>query len=98
MKDEFFKAISDQNRRKILFLLKKNTVMAAGEIAEHFDISKPSLSDHLKILRNADLITSEKKGQYIYYKLNTTVFEDVVSWILQLINKEEKNNEKSENL
>ncbi len=90
MNDSFFKAIADNNRRRILQLLKTNEVMSAGEIAEHFDISKPSLSDHLKILRNADLVAAEKKGQYIYYSLNTSVFQDMISWIMTLTKKEEK--------
>ncbi len=89
MKDEFFKAISDQNRRKILFLLKKHSSMSAGEIADHFDISKPSLSDHLKILRNADLVFSEKKGQFVYYSLNTTVFQDIINWLIEVIKMED---------
>ena len=88
MKDSFFKAIADGNRRKILLLLRKHSVLSASEISEHFDISKPALSEHLKILRNADLICAAKKKQFIYYSLNTTVFEDVVSWITDLLNKE----------
>jgi DNA-binding transcriptional ArsR family regulator len=90
MSDSFFKAIADANRRKILFLLKKRMEMSAGELAENFDISKPALSDHLKILKNADLIASDKRGQFIYYSLNTSVFEDVVSWIMNFINDKEE--------
>ncbi len=63
--------------------------MSAGEIATHFDISKPALSEHLKILKNADLITAIKKKQYIYYALNTTVFEDILAFISEIINKSE---------
>ena len=59
--DKVFKALSDANRRKIIDLLKKKE-MTAGEIAEHFNISKPTISEHLKTLRNADLIQSEKNG------------------------------------
>ncbi len=90
MSDSFFKAIADANRRKILFLLKRRVEMSAGELAENFDISKPALSDHLKILKNADLIASDKRGQFIYYSLNTSVFEDVVSWIMNFINDREE--------
>ncbi|MBP7564099.1 MAG: winged helix-turn-helix transcriptional regulator [Candidatus Cloacimonetes bacterium] len=90
MNDSFFKAIADANRRKILQLLREHETLSAGEIAQNFDISKPSLSDHLKILKNADLIFSEKKGQYIYYSLNTSVFQDVLSWVMTLIKQEEK--------
>lgn len=90
MSDSFFKAIADANRRKILYLLKKQIRLTAGELAEHFEISKPALSDHLKILRNADLICSQKKGQFIYYTLNTSVFEDVVAAIMNFINSNEE--------
>ena len=89
MFDSFFKDIADANRRKILLLLKKKGTMSAGEIATHFDISKPALSEHLKILKNADLITAIKKKQYIYYALNTTVFEDILAFISEIINKSE---------
>ncbi len=90
MSDSFFKAIADANRRKILFLLKKRVEMSAGEIAENFEISKPALSDHLKILKNADLIASDKRGQFIYYSLNTSVFEDVAAWIMNFIEDKEE--------
>ncbi len=93
MNDQFFKAIADQNRRKILQLLKDKGVLSAGEISEYFEISKPSLSDHLKILKNADLIYSEKKGQYIYYRINTSVFQDFITWIMNLSEKKENENE-----
>lgn len=76
-----FKALNDATRREILELLKKKE-LAAGEIAEHFNISKPSISHHLDILKQADLITSEKKGQFIIYSINTTIMEDVLQWIL----------------
>lgn len=76
-----FKAMNDATRREILELL-KNKEMSAGEIAEQFKISKPSISHHLDILKRADLIVSEKKGQFIIYSINTTVMEDVLQWIL----------------
>lgn len=87
MMDSFFKAIADANRRKILVLLKQNGSMTAGSIAEHFEISKPALSEHLKILKNAGLIAADKKKQYIYYSLDTTVFEDLFSWMKDIIEK-----------
>lgn len=93
MNDQFFKAIADQNRRKILNLLKEKGVLSAGEISEFFEISKPSLSDHLKILKNADLIYSEKKGQFIYYRINTSVFQDFITWIMNLSEKKENEHE-----
>jgi ArsR family transcriptional regulator, repressor of sdpIR and other operons len=81
--NSLFKALNDQTRRKIIELLKDKD-MNAGEIAEKFNISKPSISHHLDILKRADLITSEKKGQFIEYSLNTTILEDLMSWILTL--------------
>ncbi len=83
-----FKALSDPTRRKILELLKQND-LTAGEIADAFDISRPSISHHLEILRNADLVTSDRKGQFIYYSLNTTILEDIIQWLITL-----KTNEK----
>jgi ArsR family transcriptional regulator len=76
-----FKALNDATRREILELLKVKD-RSAGEIADHFNISKPSISHHLDILKQADLITSEKKGQFIIYSINTTIMEDVLQWIL----------------
>ena len=89
MSDTFFKAIADANRRKVLFLLQKQVVLSAGEIATHFEISKAGLSEHLKILKNADLIYSEKKGQYVYYSLNTSVFQDIMNWLANIIDTKE---------
>ena len=81
--NSLFKALNDQTRRQIVELLKEKD-MNAGEIAERFNISKPSISHHLDILRQADLVTSEKKGQFVEYSLNTTILEDLLNWILTL--------------
>ncbi len=78
-----FKALNDDTRRKILQLLKERD-RTAGEISEKFQISKPSISHHLDILSRADLISREKKGQFVHYSLNTTIIEDLLSWILTL--------------
>lgn len=78
-----FKALNDDTRRQILELLKEKD-LTAGEIADAFDISKPSISHHLDILKRADLVSSEKKGQFILYSINTTILEDVLQWILTL--------------
>ena len=78
-----FKALNDETRRQIIELLKERD-MNAGEIADHFNISKPSISHHLDILKRADLITSEKKGQFVEYSLNTSILEDLLNWILKL--------------
>jgi len=79
--NDIFKALNDRTRREILELLKSKD-LSAGEIADCFNISKPSISHHLDILKRADLITFEKKGQFIIYSVNTTVMEDVLQWIL----------------
>jgi len=90
--DKVFKALSDANRRKIIDLLKKRE-MTAGEIAEHFNVSKPTISEHLKTLRNVDLIQSEKNGQFITYFLNTSVLEDFVSYMINIFGKKESKDE-----
>lgn len=76
-----FKALNDQTRRDILDLL-KNKNMSAGEIADQFNISKPSISHHLDLLKAAGLISSEKKGQFVIYSINTTIMEDLLQWLL----------------
>lgn len=83
-----FKALSDPSRRKILHLLKDKD-LTAGEIAESFAISKPSISHHLNLLKQANLVIDERKGQNIYYSLNTTVFQEVLGFIMNFIDKEE---------
>jgi DNA-binding transcriptional ArsR family regulator len=88
--DDVFKALADANRRKILRLLSKKDSMTAGEIAEQFSISKPAISDHLKILRNAGLIYAEKQGQFIFYQLNTTVLQELAALLFDFLKIEEK--------
>ncbi|MEO8933578.1 MAG: autorepressor SdpR family transcription factor [Xanthomarina sp.] len=83
--NSLFKALNDETRRQIIELLKEKD-MNAGEIADQFNISKPSISHHLDILKRADLITSEKKGQFVEYTLNTSILEDLLNWILTLKN------------
>lgn len=78
-----FKALNDETRREILELLRRRD-MTAGEIADAFEISKPSISHHLDLLKRADLVTSEKKGQFILYSLNTTIVDDILKWIITL--------------
>jgi len=92
--NEAFKALSDPTRRKILTLLKNNN-MTAGEIADHFNMTKPSISQHLKLLKNAGLIQSEKQGQFIIYSLHTTVFQELISWAFSFTeNNKDKEGEK----
>lgn len=86
MIDSVFKALSDLNRREILSLLKKKD-MPVKDIAQHFNITLASLSHHLDILKRADLVIAERKGQMIYYSLNTSVFEEVMKTFLQFFKK-----------
>ncbi|NEM98183.1 autorepressor SdpR family transcription factor [Pontibacter burrus] len=81
--NKVFKALNDNTRREILNLLKQKD-MTAGEIAEAFNITKPSISHHLDILHQAELVTSEKQGQFVIYSLNTTVLDDILSWMITL--------------
>jgi ArsR family transcriptional regulator, arsenate/arsenite/antimonite-responsive transcriptional repressor len=80
--NKLFKALNDPTRRQILELLGKDD-MSAGDIADQFDMSKPSISHHLDLLRQAGLVESVKKGQFIYYSINTTVFDELVKWMLK---------------
>ena len=78
-----FKALNDPTRREILKLLQEKD-LTAGEIADAFDISKPSISHHLDLLKQAGLVTAEKQGQFVLYSLNTTVIDDILGWLLTL--------------
>lgn len=75
--NQVYRALADPTRRKILKLLRERD-MTAGEIAEHFEITKPSLSNHFNILREADLIQGDKEGTTITYHLNLTVLEEAL--------------------
>ena len=83
--NDIFKALNDNTRREILLMLKEKD-LTAGEIADQFNISKPSISHHLDILKRADLVSSEKKGQFVTYSINTTIVDDILQWILTLKN------------
>lgn len=76
-----FKALNDPTRRQILDLLRAGD-LNAGEIAERFDMSKPSISHHLDLLRQAGLVESARQGQFITYSLNTTVLDELLGWLL----------------
>ena len=82
--NEAFKALADPTRREILALLRRGE-MTAGALAERFDMTKPSMSHHFTVLKEADLITSRREGQQIWYGLNTTVVEDLMTWAMGLI-------------
>ena len=90
--NEVFKALSDKTRIKILELLKEDD-KTAGEIADYFNITKASISHHLSILKQANLVTDEREGQFIYYSLNTSIFEEVIGWFIDLSDKKEDNEE-----
>lgn len=81
--NEVFKAIADPTRREILRLL-RHEEMNAGEVAAHFDMTKPTMSHHFAVLKGAGLIASRREGQTIWYSLNTTVLEDVLAWTMDL--------------
>ncbi len=84
-----FKALADPTRREILRLLGPHE-MTAGELADHFDMTKPSMSHHFSVLKEADLIKSRREGQQIWYSLNTTVIQDVMRWALDLTRKADR--------
>lgn len=82
-KEEIFKALADPTRRRILRLLGKRE-MNAGDIAAKFDISAPSMSHHFNVLKGADLIFARREGQQIFYSLNTTVAQDLMTVLLDI--------------
>ncbi len=86
-----FKALSDETRREILNLL-KHRKMTAGDISSKFAMTQATVSHHLSVLKEAGLIIDDKKGKYIFYELNTTVIDGILSWMMAL--KETKNDEK----
>ena len=77
------KALSDPIRREILNLLKSGR-MSAGEIADHFPVTDASISRHLSVLKEADLIRDTREGKFIFYDINTSVLEEVMLWITAL--------------
>ena len=94
--DSVFKALSDPTRRRILELLSEKD-MTAGDIAESFVISKPSISHHLGMLKGAGLVTDERQGQSIIYSINTTVFQDLVKWFFDFSKREDHEDEAEKN-
>ena len=77
------RALSDPIRREILNLLKSGT-LSAGEITDHFDVTAASISRHLSVLKEADLIRDQRQGKFIYYELNASVLEEIMLWITDL--------------
>lgn len=87
-----FKALSDKTRREILTLLKEEGRLSAGDIASHFNMTQATISHHLSILTSAGLIIDDKQGKFIYYEINTTVMQDMLTWFMSLLGggKDEK--------
>ena len=88
------RALADPVRREILNLLRKGR-LSAGEIAGHFPVTSASISRHLSVLREADLIRDTREGKYIYYELNASVLEEVILWITNLKGEESDEKENS---
>lgn len=78
-----FKALSDAQRREILMMLRNKQRMSAGEIAEKLGIAPAALSYHLKLLKKADLLMEYKEKNFVYYELNTSIFEEMILWMKQ---------------
>jgi DNA-binding transcriptional ArsR family regulator len=94
MNNSVFKALADPTRREILRLLRRKE-MSAGELAERFDMTKPTVSHHFAVLKDADLIVSRREGQQIIYSLNTTVAEDLLAWLWELLGRDPPREKKS---
>jgi len=90
--NQAFKALADPTRREILRLLRRGE-MTAGDLAERFDMTKPTMSHHFSVLKDADLLTSRREGQTIWYGLNTTVVQDLMAWAMDLIRADERSND-----
>jgi ArsR family transcriptional regulator, arsenate/arsenite/antimonite-responsive transcriptional repressor len=84
-----FKALNDPTRREILEMLRKKD-MTAGEIADCFNMSKPSISHHLDLLKQAKLVVDLKQGQFILYSINTTVLDELMQWVMKFTNQTKK--------
>ena len=89
MTNQVFKALADPTRREILRLLGSGE-MSAGELAEKFDMTKPSMSHHFAVLKEADLVRCRREGQQQIYSLNTTVAQDVLNWLWELLGGRER--------
>ena len=82
------KALADPIRREILNILKEKRI-SAGEITEHFNVTGASISRHLSVLKEADLVRDKREGQFIFYELNTSVLEEIMLWIADLKGEDE---------
>jgi ArsR family transcriptional regulator, repressor of sdpIR and other operons len=89
MTNQVFKALADPTRREIIRLLGRGE-MSAGELAAKFDMTKPSMSHHFAVLKEADLVICRREGQQLFYSLNTTVAQDVLTWLWDLLGDKSK--------
>lgn len=92
MGGEAFKALADPTRRRILELL-RSADLTAGELADHFDMTKPSISHHLNTLKAAELVDAEREGQSIVYSLNTSVLQNLMSWFYTFTDRSDSDDE-----
>lgn len=92
MGGEAFRALADPTRRRILELL-RSADLTAGELADHFDMTKPSISHHLNTLKAAGLVDAEREGESIVYSLNTSVLQDLMSWFYTFTNRSDSDDE-----
>lgn len=92
MGGEAFKALADPTRRRILELL-RSADLTAGELADHFDMTKPSISHHLNTLKAARLVDAEREGQSIVYSLNTSVLQNLMSWFYTFTDRSDSDDE-----
>ena len=89
MLQDTIKALSDPTRRRILELLKKGP-LSAGELGKEFDMTGATMSHHLSILKKAGLVQDNKKGTFIYYEINTSVMEDLLSWVVSFMGEKDE--------
>ncbi|MBR5874599.1 MAG: winged helix-turn-helix transcriptional regulator [Oscillospiraceae bacterium] len=89
MLQETIKALADPTRRRILELLKKGP-LSAGELGKEFDMTGATMSHHLSILKKAGLVQDNKKGTFIYYEINTSVMEDLISWVVSFMGEKDE--------
>jgi ArsR family transcriptional regulator len=90
MHSDAFKALADPSRRAILSRLRVEGELTAGQLAEQFEMTKPTMSHHFAVLKEAGLVKSRRDGQQIIYSLNTTVVEDVVGLLMDLFHPKDK--------
>lgn len=95
--NEALKALADPTRREILRRLRVEGELSAGALAETFDTTKPTMSHHFAVLKEANLIKSRRAGQQILYSLNTTVLEDLIGWVLEWFGGDRPGGESLEN-